>query len=61
MNFVMTSKPSHSPIIPATPANTGGAGTGSLNAAKITPQPKPVSTENIISFISHFLLFYLLG
>ena len=50
----MTSKPSHNPIIPATPANTGGAGTGSLKAAKTTPQPKPVIIENIISFI--FLL-----
>ncbi len=55
MNLVMTSYPSHSPIIPATPANTGGAGTGSLKIANTKPQPKPVKTENIISFI--FLLF----
>ncbi len=46
------SKPIHKPIIPATPAKTGGAGTGNLNAAKIAPHPKPVSVDNKISFIA---------
>jgi hypothetical protein len=50
MNFVMTSYPSHNPIIPATPAKTGGAGTGNLNAANTMPHPKPVNTDKIISF-----------
>jgi hypothetical protein len=44
-------KPIHRPIIPATPAKTGGAGTGNLNAANTTPHPKPVSVDRIISFI----------
>ena len=38
-------------MIPATPAKTGGAGTGNLNAAKTTPHPKPVNVDSIISFI----------
>ena len=37
-------------MIPATPAKTGGAGTGNLNAANTTPHPKPVSTDKNISF-----------
>jgi len=51
MNLVSTVKPIHKPIIPATPAKTGGAGTGNLNAANTTPHPKPVSIDRIISFI----------
>ncbi len=51
MNLVSTVKPIHSPMIPATPAKTGGAGTGNLNAANTTPHPKPVSVDNITSFI----------
>ena len=51
MNFVSTVKPIHRPIIPATPAKTGGAGTGNLNAANTTPHPKPVSVDKITSFI----------
>jgi hypothetical protein len=51
MNFVSTVKPVHRPIIPATPAKTGGAGTGNLNAANTTPHPKPVNIDKIISFI----------
>ena len=47
------SKPIHKPIIPATPAKTGGAGTGNLNAANIAPHPKPVSIDNVISFITY--------
>ena len=43
-------KPIHRPIIPATPAKTGGAGTGNLNAANTTPHPKPVSIDRIMSF-----------
>ena len=49
--FVIVVKPIHRPIIPATPAKTGGAGTGNLNAAKTTPHPKPVIVDNMISFI----------
>lgn len=37
-------------MIPATPENTGGAGTGSLSAANTIPQPKPVNIDSIISF-----------
>ena len=55
MNFVSTVKPIHRPIIPATPAKTGGAGTGNLNAANTTPHPKPVSVDKTISFIIFFL------
>jgi len=44
-------KPIHKPIIPATPAKTGGAGTGNLSAANTTPHPKPVNIEKNISFI----------
>ena len=51
MNLVSTVKPIHRPIIPATPAKTGGAGTGNLNAANTTPHPKPVSIDRITSFI----------
>ena len=51
MNLVSAVKPIQRPIIPATPAKTGGAGTGNLNAAKTMPHPKPVSVDNIISFI----------
>jgi len=54
MNLVSTVKPIHRPIIPATPAKTGGAGTGNLNAANTTPHPKPVSIDSIISFILIF-------
>lgn len=39
--------------MPATPANTGGAGTGSLNTAKIEPASAPVKTDKTISLISH--------
>jgi len=53
---VSTVKPIHRPIIPATPAKTGGAGTGNLNAANTMPHPKPVSVDKIISFIFHPLL-----
>ena len=53
MNFVSTVKPIHRPIIPATPAKTGGAGTGNLNAANTTPHPKPVSIDKKISFIDN--------
>ena len=57
MNLVSTVKPTHRPIIPATPAKTGGAGTGNLNAANTMPHPKPVSVDRIISFIdSPFLI-----
>ena len=59
MNFVSTVKPIHRPIIPATPAKTGGAGTGNLNAAKTTPHPKPVSIDKIISFIYNLFLLTL--
>jgi len=59
MNFVSTVKPIHKPIIPATPAKTGGAGTGNLNAAKTTPHPKPVSIDKIISFIYNLFLLTL--
>jgi hypothetical protein len=38
-------------MIPATPAKTGGAGTGNLNAANTKPHPKPVKTDNRISFM----------
>ena len=48
-------KPIHKPIIPATPAKTGGAGTGNLNAAKTMPHPKPVSVDNRMSFIILFI------
>ena len=50
--FVIVVKPIHKPIIPATPAKTGGAGTGNLNAAKTTPHPKPVIVDSMISFIN---------
>jgi hypothetical protein len=53
---VSTVKPIHRPIIPATPAKTGGAGTGNLNAANTMPHPKPVSVDRIMSFIFHPLL-----
>jgi len=39
-------------MIPATPAKTGGAGTGNLNAAKIMPHPKPVIIDKIVSFMN---------
>ena len=42
-------------MIPATPAKTGGAGTGNLNAANTTPHPKPVIIDKIISFMLFFL------
>ena len=51
MKLVSIVKPIHRPIIPATPAKTGGAGTGNLNAANTMPHPKPVSVDSIISFI----------
>jgi len=53
MNFVSTVKPIHKPIIPATPAKTGGAGTGNLNAANTTPHPKPVSVDKKTSLIDN--------
>ena len=53
MNFVSTVKPIHKPIIPATPAKTGGAGTGNLNAANTTPHPKPVSIDKTTSLIDN--------
>jgi len=53
MNLVSTVKPIHKPIIPATPAKTGGAGTGNLNAANTTPHPKPVSIDKKTSFIDN--------
>ena len=46
-------------MIPATPENTGGAGTGNLNAANITPHPNPVNTDNNISFILQPRYLYL--
>jgi hypothetical protein len=62
MNLVSTEKPIHRPIIPATPAKTGGAGTGNLNAAKTTPHPKPVSVDSNTSFIDiPFLLILYSG
>ena len=61
MNFVSTVKPIHNPIIPATPAKTGGAGTGNLNAAKTTPHPKPVSVDKKTSFIDIPSLLILYG
>jgi hypothetical protein len=51
MNFVMTDHngcASHIPIIPATPANTGGAGNGSLNAKNIKPHTNPVIKDIIV-------------
>ena len=45
--------------MPATPANTGGAGTGNLNAANTTPHPNPVSVDKNISFNLFPLLKYL--
>ncbi len=51
MTRVSNVKPIHRPIIPATPAKTGGAGTGNLNAANTTPHTKPVSVDSITSFI----------
>ena len=56
---VIVEKPIQRPMIPATPAKTGGAGTGNLNAANTTPHPKPVITDKNISFI--FNSFYLLN
>ena len=57
MKLVSTVKPIHRPIIPATPAKTGGAGTGNLNAANTMPHPKPVSVDKRMSFIcSPYLL-----
>ena len=44
--------------MPATPAKTGGAGTGNLNAAKTMPHPKPVNTDSINSFILFCILFW---
>ena len=37
--------------MPIKPANTGGAGTGSLNKAKTMPTPAPVSVVNNTSLI----------
>lgn len=37
--------------MPATPAKTGGAGTGNLNAANAMPQIKPVKIDSSISLI----------
>jgi hypothetical protein len=39
-------------MMPDTPAKTGGAGTGNLNAAKTMPHPKPVSVDKKTSFIT---------
>jgi hypothetical protein len=38
--------PAQRPTIPATPAKTGGAGTGSLIKANTTPQTDPVIIES---------------
>lgn len=38
---------SHIPIIPATPANTGGAGSGNLKAKNIRPTTSPVNSDTI--------------
>ena len=56
MKLVIVVKPIHRPIIPATPAKTGGAGTGNLNAANTTPHPKPVIVDNRISFMIYISL-----
>jgi len=58
MNLVITEKPIQSPTIPATPAKTGGAGTGNLNAANTMPHPKPVNIDKSISFILCVFLFF---
>ncbi len=42
----MIEYPAHKPIIPATPAKTGGAGTGNFIRANTTPQTAPVATDN---------------
>ena len=51
MKLVIVVKPIHRPIIPATPAKTGGAGTGNLNAANTAPHPKPVTVDSKMSFM----------
>lgn len=56
MNLTSIAYPDHNPTIPATPAKTGGAGTGSLNAANTMPHPKPVTIDIIISFIFPHLM-----
>jgi hypothetical protein len=38
--------------MPATPAKTGGAGTGSLKKAKTIPAANPVSIDSNTSFIA---------
>lgn len=43
--------PAHNPMIPATPAKAGGAGTGSFTSANKTPAKAPVITDRIISLI----------
>lgn len=58
MNLISIAYPDHRPTMPATPANTGGAGTGSLNAAKAIPQINPVKTDKNISFIIYPLIHY---
>jgi hypothetical protein len=42
------------PTIPITAGNTGGAGTGSLNAAKTPPNIIPVNVHNKISLITSY-------
>lgn len=60
MNFdmaVQTGWASHNPIIPATPAKTGGAGIGILTGdialidRIIKPKVSPTDNDNKISFI----------
>lgn len=51
INLETRAYPAHSPMIPATPAKTGGAGTGSLNKANTIPAPAPVKIDKIISFM----------
>jgi len=48
----MMEYPAQSPTIPATPAKTGGAGTGSLKKAKTAPAANPVSIDSNTSFIT---------
>ena len=56
MNLTSIAYPDHNPTIPATPAKTGGAGTGNLNAAKTMPHPKPVKVDNMMSFMIYIFL-----
>lgn len=48
------------PTIPITAGNTGGAGTGNLNAAKTPPRIAPVIVHKIISLITSCTLLHIL-